>query len=319
MAEREYMHIGTLEVDRMVGAGVGPFTQGRKFFVDPVNGSDGNHGTSPTHAKKTLAAAEDVCTTGKNDTVYFLATTSGDTQTSILIWDKSYTHLVGVCATAAESHRARVFSPNSATAGYSPMVTFSGQGCVVKNMTFKQQSYHADSHQCCQVTGGRNLFENVHFAGMLHATPAGDTSGAALYLSGAEENLFKNCVIGQDTIQSTAANAQLVLHTTRNNRNKFEGCFFYNNAGATSLWVAIGAEGIGGYLWLKDCTFLNKGTTMTVGMTVGANTGGVVLLDNPLWHGATNLHADNNAVIVGRAPALHTGDQGIAAVYDSTP
>ena len=310
MAEREYMHIGTLEVDRMVGAGVGPFTQGRKFFVDPVNGSDGNHGTSPTHAKKTLAAAEDVCTTGKNDTVYFLATTSGDTQTAVLGWDKDYTHLIGVCATAAESHRARVFSPDSAAASYSPMVSFSGQGCVIKNMSFKQQTYHADSHHCAQVTGGRNMFENVHFVGMLHATPAGDASGASLYLSGAEENYFKNCVIGGDTIQSTAANTGLGLSTTRNNRNKFEGCLFSANAGATTTWVAIGAEGIGGYLWLKDCTFLNKGTTMNYGMTIGANTGGNLIVDNAMWQGATDLQDNNAACLIGRTPVVLFADGG---------
>jgi hypothetical protein len=322
MAFIEETHIGRLTVDAIMGAGALPYTQGKKYFVDPVNGSDNpaGGGKDPAHAFKTLAAAEDACVSGRNDTVYFLASTSGDTQTAVLSWDKSYTHLIGVCATAAESHRARIFSPNSATAGYSPMVSFSGQGCIIKNMAFKQQSYHADSHHCAQVTGGRNYFENVHFAGMLHATPAGDTNGGSLFLGGAEENLFKNCVIGQDTIQSTAANAQLRIDDYgRNNRNKFDGCLFYTNASAATTWVLIDAESVGGYLWFKDCTFLNKGTTMTVGMTVGANTGGIVLLDNILYYGATNFLVANAAVIVGRTPETKAVDTGLAFAFDETP
>jgi len=46
-----------------------PFT-GNYYYVNPSSGSDGNTGTSPANALKTLTAALAKCTEGNNDVIF---------------------------------------------------------------------------------------------------------------------------------------------------------------------------------------------------------------------------------------------------------
>lgn len=90
-----------------------PFT-GDVWFVDPVNGSDGNNGQSPTRAFATLYKAHAAATSGNNDVVYLIGngaasgtarlslanaqTVDSTVTTGTLVWSKSAVHLIGIAA-----------------------------------------------------------------------------------------------------------------------------------------------------------------------------------------------------------------------------
>ena len=62
--------ISSFGVAQLAGSGI-PFT-GQPFFVDPVNGIDGNSGKSVDRALKTLSRAHDLMTDGANDVAYLI-------------------------------------------------------------------------------------------------------------------------------------------------------------------------------------------------------------------------------------------------------
>ena len=71
---------------------------GKAFYVDPTNGDDGRSGRSPETAVASLATGYGLLTTGSNDILYIIPSTSGLTVTAELTWSKSYCHLVGLSA-----------------------------------------------------------------------------------------------------------------------------------------------------------------------------------------------------------------------------
>ena len=106
------------------------------FLVDPVNGSDDNHGRAWNAPLKSLEAAEDLCTANRHDTVLFLAGATADNPTAEITWDKSYTHLVGIGSELyGLGQRCRVVANST----WHNTITFSGNGCIVKNMQFGQE------------------------------------------------------------------------------------------------------------------------------------------------------------------------------------
>jgi len=110
--------------------------------------------------------------------VYYIAGTSSITLSAALTWSNSYTHLIGICAPTRTAQRARIFQLSTLT-GASPLITISGSGCIFSNLYVFQGVNDATSLINVSVTGGRNYFENVHFAGGGHAAQAID-GGAAL-------------------------------------------------------------------------------------------------------------------------------------------
>jgi len=106
------------------------------------------------------------------------------------------------------------------------------------------------------VTGDRNYFNNVHFAGIGHATPAGNANAYSLKLTGAAENLFENCTIGIDTIKRTAANNHLVIDTD-SKRNEFRGCRFLSWSETAAHTLVKIAGGNDRFTLFHDCLFYN--------------------------------------------------------------
>lgn len=325
MARHENLSVGNLEVDNITGGGSVVPIQGTKFYLDPTNGSDGNDGKSPTHAFKTLPTAYAALTAGKNDILYYLAGTSSISLSAAFTWAKSYTHFIGVCAPTSIGQRARIFAAAGST--FTPMITVSGSGCILKNLYFFHGVDSAAALVGTSVTGGRNYFENVHFAGMGHATQAAEATAATLLLTGSscEENTFKNCTIGVDTVAREAANAELRLASAAT-RNVFDNCTFLSFAGSSGaghLWVDANTSGaIDRFVRFKDCTFLNAtlstATAMTYGMAIHASVGGTVLMDNLLFYGASDLQNNNANCIVGRTPVFDAADAGLAAAQTAS-
>ncbi len=281
---------------------------GTHWFVKPSTGSDGNSGRTINRPFKTLAKALSMATANQNDVVYLIsesntASATTDYQTTALDWNKDLVHLIGICSPSMVSQRARIAQTSTAT-GLTNLFTVSADSCVIKNISIFQGVDDATSLVACKVTGSRNYFENVHFAGIGHATQSA-AGAASLKLDGAQENVFRNCVIGVDTVATDADGANLICDTDAT-RNAFIDCLFQlfiTAAGASHVTIAD-TTGIDRWLWFKNCQFMSESTNKTVDMTevfdvpAGIAQGKIVL---------QNCSAMND----GGAPVWTAGTEGI--------
>lgn len=293
----------------------GPYSQ--VYIVDPANGSDSNPGTSFTQPLASITAAYALCTANQHDVVLYLAGSSGINLSAALTWSKNYTHLIGWCAPTRTAQRARIFQLSTLT-GASPLITVSATGCIFRDLYIFQGVDDATSLINVSVTGGRNYFENVHFAGGGHASQAID-GGASLKLDGAEENTFKNCTIGVDTIDAATGMVGLLLDGEAH-RNVFEDCYFRmraGNSGAAFVEVAD-ATGIDRDNTFKNCIFVNNSTSndMASAFVIPAGMGEprVLLLKDCMFHNVTKLDANDRGVLFGNMGAVTGADLSGVAV-----
>jgi hypothetical protein len=287
----------------IVAGGLG-ITTGTTFYLDPVNGLDGNNGLSPAAAVKTLAAGYALLTDGHNDVLVLIG--NGVIGGSVLIssgftWAKNAAHLIGACAPGLISQRARIAPV--ATPPFANFFTVSGNGCLMSNVEFVTDfTVGMAAEICMTVTGGRNVFDRCHIAGMLGATAAGDTSSRNLLVSGSTgENLFRKCTIGVDTTARTALNASLQF-AGQSNRNIFEECIFpiYVSGGGTAALVilATGSSPLDRWNLFTRCKFLNAaaragGSDLAALATIVVASGGEILLDNCQATGITAIYSDS--------------------------
>lgn len=302
------------------GANGLPFT-GNYWFVKPSSGLDGNSGNSPQQALKTIARALELATANNNDVIFLIsesntASATTDYQSATLTWNKDLTHLIGVCAPSQFSQRARIAQLSTAT-GVSPLVNITASGCYFANFSVFQGVADATSLVAVQVTGSRNVFNNVTFAGIGNATQVA-AGAASLKLAAAQECLFQNCTIGQDTI-SVDQNCTALSCTTAATRNTFVNCTFdayLSNAGFAT--VTIGTNGIDRTMNFNGCQFWakssNKSITQTSVFSIPAISQGAIVLFNSSFFtdGGTSGVWDSNSrgIIWNNTPAAAASGAG---------
>lgn len=295
--------------------GIPPFLSryGKTYFVDPVNGADGNSGNSPQRALKTLYAAHALMSDGGNDVCFLIANgaASGSARLSTalaqsvdssatsgkLTWSKSAAHLIGIAAPGPWA-RARIATPTGtyteATFNDLNMILVSGSGCYFSNLTlFQQFSTGANGEICLKVTGDYNVFSNVAVLGMASALAAAGANSRNLVLTGADDNLFAGCQIGTDTVSRGAANASLEL-AAASARNRFRDCLFpFQGSAAGVLGIlGTGAGCCDRFTQFDNCGFINNTKSSSTQMTVAgsftnASPGGAVVLHNCYSQGIT--------------------------------
>ncbi|MFH1636264.1 MAG: hypothetical protein ABIG63_19925 [Chloroflexota bacterium] len=285
--------------DFLVLQGIPRGPNSQVFFVDPASGSNSNPGTNFLAPLASIEAAYALCVANQHDVVLYVAGASGNTLAAAVTWSKSYTHLIGWCAPTMVGQRSRIFQAAALT-GASPLLTVSGSGCIFKNIYIFQGVNDATSLINVAVTGGRNYFENVHFAGGGHAAQAID-GGASLQLNGGSENTFIDCTIGVDTIAAATGMVGLLVDGSAT-RNIFKGCNFTmwgGNSGAAFVeFTDITA--IDRYLIFKDCNFINLGTGQASAFVIPAGFDGTnmrVFLRDCALFGATDWDASNRGAI----------------------
>lgn len=310
-----------------VTGGVPPFVSrnSKAFFVDAVNGSDGNDGTAPGRAFKSLYRAHYMMTSGNNDVCYLIGNgaASGSVRLSVanaiaaqgasetpattgtLTWSKSACHLIGVAAPGSNA-RARIATPTGtytqATFNALPFITVSGSGNYFANLaTFQQFSTGADGEINFNVTGSYNIFNNVLMGGMASALAAAGAASRVLKIATGGENTFLNCQIGLDTVTRSAANANLEF-ASGTARNRFVGCVFpVMTSSATALGIlGTGAACMDRFQLFTDCWFINAVKSTSTGMTAiasmtSASPGGMLVFANCNSVGATKW-GDTNAL-----------------------
>ena len=290
---------------------------GNIWYVDGTNGSDtANSGTSSDDAFATVYKAHSAATANQNDVVLVLGggTTSGGStvETLAIVWSKSFTHLIGVASPVGIAGRARIV--DNSTAGVSPFFTLSGNGCIFSNVQIG--TFKASGTICFELTGSRNYFDSVHFAGIGEAATAGANAAArSLRINGGGENLFVNSIVGLDTVARSTTNTELEV-IAASARNRFVNCEFHayaSNAG--HLFISVGASGLDRQLELDRCTFVNPigaaATTMTYAFSVNAAPGGSIIMRDPLKVGATGWASSLTNIYALGSSSNATYAQGI--------
>lgn len=300
-----YPHgLSSFGVPILPGAFGMPFT-GQPWFVRPSTGSDNNSGKEPGRAFKTLSKAQTAATANNNDVVYLIAesntaASTTDYQSATLTWAKDLVHLVGIGAPSIVSQRSRIAQLSTAT-GVSPLVDVTADGCYIANISAFHGVADATSLIDVRVTGTRNVFDNVHFAGIGDATMSA-AGACSLKLDGAAENVFRHCVIGVDTVNTDADGTNLLCDTAAT-RNLFEDCLFQlfiTATGASHVTIADGT-GIDRWLWFKRCLFASESVNKTIDMAevfvipAGISQGKIILQDcaamddggAPVWTAGT--------------------------------
>ena len=270
-------------------------TQGNVYFVKPRTGADGNDGLSPATALKTCAAALAKCTAKQNDVVYLISeggSTSSDTtdyQTATLEWNKESVHLIGVCADVVMNKRARI-SQDSTAVTVANLFLLSASNCVIKNIGFQQGvGTLAAAQICVKVTGNRNLFDGCSIQGVANAQAAASIYASCdLTVSGGAENVFRNCAIGNDTVDRSQYNRNIIFAATAS-KSFFEDCYIYARIGSTSYCSigAVAATALGSFNVFKRCLFVTRSTNnayaqaavISYGATQTA--GEIIIMDSP--------------------------------------
>lgn len=293
-----------------------PFSKNAKYyFVDPANGSDSNDGLSPDHALAGLEAAYAKTVANQHDTIFYIAGSTSINLAAAMTWSNSYTHLIGICAPSHVAQRARIFQTSTLT-GASPLLTVSGSGCIFKNFYIFQGVNDATSLVNVSVTGSRNYFENVHFAGGGHAAQA-INGGASLSIAG-HENRFVECTIGVDTISAATGMMGIIFPAgAQASRNKFERCMVTMYAGHTGAGFVEVMDGtaIDRYTMFDNCQFINGNSdnflmaSAFVIPAYAANNSTRILLKDCMIHGTSKLDADDRGVLYGNMNAV-TGADG---------
>lgn len=323
----------------VLGSIAGATMTGNYWFVDPVNGADGNEG-SVELPLKTLYRALQLCTAGNNDVVVLISdgTTASTARLSLalaqslnsaattgtLTWNKDATHLVGVCSPTRVGQRARIAPPTgtytAATFNASAFINVTASGCYFANLSvFCGFSTGVDGMIAWTDSGSRNSYNNVNIQGMADAASAAGADSRTLKLVGGGERTFTNCVFGTSTVSRGAANATLEF-ASGTARNAFIGCTFdFQTSAATPIGIkAAAAASMDRYQLFQDCTFINNvgstSTTMDGLSTIAASSGGLILMKNPTMVGITEFGTDANSrgqiYVDGGAPTA--GTTGIA-------
>ena len=324
------------------GIGGLPFT-GTWWFVDPVNGLDGNAGTSPGQALQSLYRAVSLAGNGTNDVVVLIGNgqSSGTARLSLaaaqavnssaasgtLNWNKNALHLIGVAAPSRVGQRARIAPPTGtytqATFGSGNLVVVSGNGCTFANFSLFHGFSTGGANQICWTDNGqRNAYINVDFGGIGDAASAADTGSRSLKIgaTGTGENSFQYCNFGLDTVTRGVANATVEL-AGGTPRNFFDRCTFLMDASASSPLhiLGTGAACVDREQLFQDCSFLNSiksgATTISeVGSFTNASPGGYVMIKNCTTVGATKWGDTNflaNSYVDGGAPTAASTGLGV--------
>jgi hypothetical protein len=178
---------------------------GKWYFADPTHGAAGGDAQTPATATNSVKTAYDLCRDGYNDGVVFIGGATAWNPTAALTWSKSYTHLIGTNNLPGVGNRCRVVAKAADT--LSPVITFSGSGCLIKNLQVYNEKATGTANGTIVVTGSRNMLENV-FA----LTPVSVTAASYSLKVAGSENVFIRCSIGQHTNARSAASYGLWLY-----------------------------------------------------------------------------------------------------------
>lgn len=292
-----------------------------KFLVPSRSGGYAKYltsrGVSHGEIYTDLPTAYAALTANQNDALVVMP--GSYTVTSAFEWGKDYTHMLGNVAAIPMNQRARV---SSTTAALSPLITFSADGSVMKNIMWSQDGSHATTAAInCLMTGDRNRLENITFRNLGALAYVDDSMRNLKITSSNGENYYLNCTIGTDSIDMvTGAGVAINYAGTETARDVFERCRILSGGSANGTFLTIANSATTAFIEFRDCLFQNNilGSMdpLTQGFSIGTPTGYVLLTGTTTVNGAATLETSNSGMILGmNAIAAATSNTSVALTF----
>jgi hypothetical protein len=302
------------------GSGGFPMTSvGSHFWVDSVNGSDSNDGTSPTRAKKKFSVGYALMTTNKHDVLHVIGGATEYAETAVVTMDKDYCHVVAHTTPGYTGGRARL--TNTVTTATAGEYVISGTGCTFQGLHIQWGDSATDTSVIgCSITGGRNTFINCQFEGPFQAAMGAAAAIRMISITSAQDLTFIGCDFGQRTIINTSSTGAIIsFDGTNNNMHVFENCIFHSyqsNTGAGFIHLTLGALPTSGSLLFRKCTFINHhAASMADVFRNDTTASGLIVLDDCVLAGlGTLIWATNRKTNIFTTRAASVGSGGYAVV-----
>jgi hypothetical protein len=258
----------------ILGGSFLPATQGNVFHVKPSTGLNGNDGSSPDRAFKTLSYALGKCTANQNDIVLLYAESSSaastfDMLTSALVWNKNAVHLIGVSAAPLIGSRAGIRNSTS-TLAIEDLFTVSASNCIIANLEIFQGDVTstASAPRAMVVSGDRNKIINCQVSGVGDLSM--DLANACSLAVTGSENYFGNDFIGLDTVLRTTSATDISISSS-GTRNFFDRCTTNTYTANTSYKaITIAAGSYHTATFLRDMVMCAETNRTSVAIPTGA-------------------------------------------------
>jgi len=304
-----------------------PRIPGTWYFVDPTSGNAAWDGLTKSTAVASIVTAYGKCTSGAGDGIVVMSrgtTTAGTSSylSATITWSKHGITVVGLCAPTWYNQRARIASA-SGVATLTSLITVTGNNNAFINLLFYNAHAGSAQNSTVKVTGVRNAFINCDFKG----TPAAaDAYKCDLWLSGADETLFKHCNFGNASYDAgdNAACHVYIDGTTGNGQNYFENCTSVAQVSAGTAFGVLksgAATALNGIMIFKDCIFTawraNTGDPALATWFIGtAPTTGTICVQNSgiFGYDEWDSAAGNDRVYVVNPTSAANAGGGIATV-----
>jgi len=178
-----------------------------------------------------------------------------------LVLNKNHTHMLGMGPPGRMNLRTRL----SQGAAFTPFITISGYGNYFKRLYFMHGTAEAD-YVGFLISGARNVFENVHFAGPQVAAIGGHANYIGVHITGSE-NYFKDCQFGFSTMARDEATPNVQIGANVQN-TVFENCIFSLalTDGDPLFLKVLNTSGMT-EAYFKNCTFVAFSSNWATAMT----------------------------------------------------
>jgi hypothetical protein len=234
---------------------------GKKYYVNPTTGSDGNKGTSMAKPLATIPIAYGKCTSNNHDMIV-LSATSGHAQTAEITVAKNRVHFFGMDAVGRYlGQRSRVTMGVTTTAGTIAIVQNTGVGVTFQNIKFDSADTLATSLYAF-ADGGE--FTRIIGCEFVKSTDL-DQVTSGVFLCNGDSAHYSHCNFGE-TINTVSVNRPAMKMNRTTIAGKvarsvmIEDCNFLIKTSSTdsALIHGTGATDVERFLILKNCIFFNS-------------------------------------------------------------
>ena len=314
--------LGNLAAAREIESGLGLFTFGDEWYVNPdaVGANDDkNSGKSKAEPLKTVSEANDRATTNNDDIIYMSGNSAHALATQLTI-TKNRLHFVGASMGRRYFGQRTRWEMGVTSGAEVALCHNTGNGNTFHNIKMRSIDTNTSSLYCFADGGEHTILDGV---ALEHAALLG-TALAAELLANGDTAQYLNCTIGNLIYQRTAATRSCILFKREVITGKvcrdaiFDGCYILNKAGATtSVHCHVpGATDIERMVVFDRCKFiaakLGSATQARVFTITSAQTEGEILLvGGTASFNVTEIADTGEGVFTDHPSAVKDGPEGI--------
>lgn len=303
-----------------LGGGGIPITFGDYYFVDGLNGSDGNTGKAMDEAFQTVAAGYAAMTTNQDDVLLIRGNSSSYNLTAMLTVAKSRCHFVGLDG-AARQYGQGVKISSSLSTGATNIATMLNTGTrnTFSNIKFLNGNTVTEGIYCVAEGGEYTQYDGCEF----YKSTDLDQTGAAEFVWNGDSTQMRRCTIGSlaDAIGGSSIRRPTVLLSNGIagsgkvcRDGLIEDTMFWRQCkDTTNLFMySANAADVERMLLLKRCGFINSlaagnKPAVCIGLAATLTVGNIVLDPSCFASNITKIATATGILVTGAVPSSGTG------------